>query len=154
MWEPYPLLVDQRLVWVAQRLPSLYGLVTETMRTVAAVHRVTEGQRLSGSFTVGLESLPVIYRCPRLDTIHPESRIPVTLPQTLGTVFLHARLGNVRTLLDVNYKSVGVIKEVDILCWERCELFSQQFSDCTFFPFECTIIPMFGHQQKHQNPVL
>lgn len=62
-------------------------------------------------------SLPVIYRCPRLDTIHPESRIPVTLPQTLGTVFLHARLGNVRTLLDVNYKSVGVIKEVDILCW-------------------------------------
>lgn len=60
--EPYPLLLEQRLVLVVQRLPSLYGLVTETMRTVAAVHRVTEGQRLSGSFTVGLESaghLPV-----------------------------------------------------------------------------------------------
>lgn len=39
LWEPYPLLLEQRLVLVVQRLPSLYGLVTETMRTVAAVRR-------------------------------------------------------------------------------------------------------------------
>lgn len=86
-------------------------------------------------------SLPVIYRCPRLDTIHPESRIPVTLPQTPGTVFLHARLGNVRTILDVNYKSVGVIKEVDILCWGTLWIVftAIEMQWLYSFPFECTI---------------
>lgn len=97
-------------------------------------------------------SLPVIYQCPRLDTIHPESRIPVTLPQTPGTVFLHARLGNVRTRLDVSYKSVGVIKEVDILCWGTLwTVFTAiEIQWLYFFPFECTITNVWAPTQTSE----
>lgn len=87
-----------------QRLPSLDGLVSETMRTVAAVHGAAEGQRLSGSFTVGLESAGHLPVSKVRYTIHPESRIPaIPLSHRRPVPFSSTQgvkaVGNVRTLV-------------------------------------------------------